>query len=248
MDLEGRCFFSVCESRALTGNHSRGGCVYEGIHHNIVYLRASFSHTWITGIAHWQRHTLSLTNRRNTQSFPTSTPQKHTYTSGYTSAFPHCFHTPPRHTASYAPLSHTLSAHTNLAFCYSLSWSSSSSTRQADRQDTVSRTEECGVVVVVILCWEDWSSLDGGDRHLIRLSLALSLLWSTRWLAACPHTEGQKREERTEKEGEVKACIRSGGEERLERRGDKEKNCNGKKGGRGRWNEEDGRREQRRGN
>lgn len=129
----GQIFFSVCESRALTGNHSRGGCVYEGIHHNIVYLRASFSHTWITGIAHWQRHTLSLTNRRNTQSFPTSTPQKHTYTSGYTSAFPHCFHTPPRHTASYAPLSHTLSAHTNLAFCYSLSWSSSSSTRQADR-------------------------------------------------------------------------------------------------------------------
>lgn len=116
------------------------------------------------------------------------------------------------------------------------------------RQDTVSRTEECGVVVVVMLCWEDWSSLDGGDRHLIRLSLALSLLWSTRWLAACPHTEGQKREERREKEGEVKACITSGGEERLERRGDKEKNCNGKKGGRGRWNEEDGRREQRRGN
>lgn len=119
---------------------------------------------------------------------------------------------------------------------------------QAGRQDTVSRTEECGVVVVVMLCWEDWSSLDGGDRHLIRLSLALSLLWSTRWLAACPHTEGQKREERREKEGEVKACITSGGEERLERRGDEEKNCNGKKGGRGRWNEEDGRREQRRGN
>lgn len=105
-------FFSVCESRALTGNHSRGGCVYEGIHHNIVYLRASFSHTWITGIAHWQRHTLSLTNRRNTQSFPTSTPQKHTYTSGYTSAFPHCFHTPPRHTATYAPPPVTRCPHT----------------------------------------------------------------------------------------------------------------------------------------
>lgn len=136
-------FFIFSESSTLTGNHSGGVCVCDSIHHNIVCPRASFSHTQIVEIALTVAYTATQTwlyaIYTNTHSFHTkyssaSVSLRHTH--GHASAFTCCFCTPPRHT----PFRHSpLSSHTNLAFRYSLSRSSS---RQADRL-------QCCVVVVL---------------------------------------------------------------------------------------------------
>lgn len=127
----------------------------EGIHHNIVCPRASFSHTRIIEIALTVAHTVTqtrlcttYTNKTNTHSFHT----KPVYPSDTHTQPCQClrillFYTPPRHTASHTPFRHTLSslsththAHTNLASRYSLS---SSSSRQADMVQCV---VQCSVV------------------------------------------------------------------------------------------------------
>lgn len=142
----------------LTGNHSGGVCVFDSIHHNIVCPRASFSHTQIVEIALTVAYTVTqtwlyaiYTNKTNTHSFHTkyssaSVSLRHTH--GHANAFTCCFCTPPRHT----PFRHSpLSSHTNLAFRYSLS---SSSSRQADMQQCV---VQCCVVVVWWCCFSEKS-------------------------------------------------------------------------------------------
>ena len=98
------------------------------------------------------------------------TPQKHTHThTAMPFAFTYRCYTPPRHTLSSLH-THTHTHTQTLPLAIPAAAAAAAVGRRADMVQCV---VQCRVVVVVILCWEERSSLDGGDRHLIRLSLAL---------------------------------------------------------------------------